>query len=111
MLKTPVTIERRTRSSDGYGGVTEVWSALNTTPLWARVRVLTGTESWEASRVTPGNLLEAIIRFRGDSLGAPYYTASDRMIIRGREYAILSVTDMNMEQEWLRFYIHESRPS
>ncbi len=110
-LRTLIQIQRLTRVSDGYGGATETWQDDPPEGVWARVKTLTGTEAWEAERIQPGNLKKAIIRFRGDSYGAPYYTASDRVIIRGREHAILAVSDMEEAQTWLEIYMHESRPS
>lgn len=110
-LRTLIYIHRLTRVSDGYGGATESWAADPTGGVWARVRTLTGTEAWENSRVIPGNLKKAVIRFRGDSAGAPYYTAADKVFIRGREYGILAVSDLEERQQWLELYLQEGRAS
>lgn len=108
-LNVPITIERVTRVSDGFGGATESWEDIAKT--FASVRNLSGTERWEASRIQPGNLLTAIIRFRGDSQGAPYYSAADRVLIRGRYYGILSVVDIEMARKWIQLYLFEGKPS
>lgn len=110
-LRTKIYIERRTRTSDGMGGFTDSWTRDPIQGVFADVRALTGTERDEAGRVHTGNLMRAIIRYRGDALGAPYYSGNDRVIIRGREFGILSVMDIEFRQKYLQLSIFESKPT
>ena len=111
MLRTLITIERLTSTADGMGGFTEVWTADPTAGVYAFVKFMSGTERWEADRVHPGNLVRAIIRFRGDANGAPYYTSGDRVMIRGREYGITAVSDIEFVQKWIQIEMFEGQPS
>lgn len=109
MLQSKITIQRKTRAADGMGGVTETW-ATSATP-WAMWRALTGRELYQAQRIAPTVSVKAVIRFRGDASGAPYYTPADRVTYRGREYAISAAIDPDDRQEWLELYLSEGMPS
>lgn len=109
MLTQKVTIERVTRTRDAAGGWTESWAADPLDGMYAHLEYLTGTERWEAQRVHPGNLMRAVIHYRGTADGLPYYSASDRLIWRTREFAILAVHDLEFKQMWLQLDLLEGR--
>ena len=110
-LRTLITIERQTRTSDGVGGVTTAWAEDPAGGVYAKVETLSGTERWESQRMQPGTFTRAIIRFRGDANGAPYYVPTDRVFIRGLEYGILAVWDIEMRQRWLQLELMLGKPS
>lgn len=108
-LKAKITIERKTRTSDGMGGVTETWATVGTP--WAAWKAVSGSEAWRAMRINPEIRVKAAIRFKGDAYGAPYYSPADRVRYRNREYAILAVLDPDDGQEWLELMLDEGKPS
>lgn len=108
-LRTLITIERRTATPDGSGGFTEVWAEDPAGGVWANMKGITGIETFFADRVKPGNKYRAIIRFRGDGSGAPYYTINDRVQYKGRTLGILSVMDMEDRQQYLRLDLLENK--
>lgn len=109
MLQSKITIERKTRTSDGMGGVTETWATAGTP--WAMWKALSGSELWAAMRINPNVKVKAVIRFKGDANGAPYYGPADRVTYRGRQYAVVAVTDPDDRQEWLEMMLSEGMPS
>lgn len=111
MLTERVTLERRTRSADGYGGFPDTWVADPTTPVAANMKPLSGTEAIVAQRIAPNAQYRCTIRFRPDAEGNPYYQPNDRLIHRGRTFNILYVLDKDMEHKWMELLIVEGRPS
>lgn len=109
MLRTLITIERRTKTPDGSGGFTESWAEDPAGGVWAMVKGSGGSEFYNAMRMTPGNRYKAIIRFRGDGSGAPYYTISDRVQYKGRELGIESVMDMEDREQYLELRLVENK--
>ena len=108
-LKSKITIERATDTADTSGGSIRVWATEGTPrAMW---KGLSGGERWQAMRVSPENRFRAIIRFKGDANGAPYYSASDRVKYRGRTYSITSVMDMDDEQKYLELMLTETKAS
>lgn len=111
-LRVRVFPFRRVRTADGYGGWEETWVGDPAGGILAKIQNLTGTERWEAQRTESTNLLNAFVRFRGDENGAPYWHASETILrIRGREYNVLAVTDMEMKKRWLKMLIQEGDPA
>ena len=108
-LKSRITIQRKTQAADGMGGWTETWSAGD--DVWAMWKPLSGSERVQAMRVSPSLSVRAVIRFRGDAEGAPYYTAADRVVYRGRTYDISAVIDVDDAGEWLELMLIEGKPS
>lgn len=104
-LRSKITIQRKTQAADGMGGVLDTWAA-EATP-WAMWKSLSGSELWSAQRLNPMVKVKAVIRFKGDANGAPYYTPADRVTYRGREYAIVDVRDPDDRQEWLELMLTE----
>lgn len=112
MLNVRVFIEKKTRTDDAMGGVTEVWAEDPKGGVMAAIQNLSGTESFDAMRVSPGNLQRLTVRFRGDVNGAPYWLAGEHRIkIRGREHGILAIQDVEGRQQWLKIDTLEGRAS
>ena len=110
-LKHLVTIERRTRTSDGMGGYTESWEADPADGIYCKMQFLTGTERWEYYRNVPGNLIRLTTRFKDDGNGAPYWTTADRVKYRGRTYDILAISDVDWDRMWIKIDCYESGAS
>jgi SPP1 family predicted phage head-tail adaptor len=102
-MKTPIgamdqriTLQRVTRTQDSYGGNVETWVDLCT--VWAHVKPLAGREVVDAERVSPVTRFRAVVWWKGDANGAPFYTAADRVIWRGRQYGIESVVPLGRNE-------------
>jgi len=108
-LSARITIQRKTQAADGMGGFTEAWTAIG--QVWAMWKPLSGSERFQAMRITSQPRARAIIRFRGDSYGAPYYSAADRVVYRNRTYNIESVIDVDDAGDWLELSLVEGAPS
>ena len=108
-LRQRVTIQSKTQVADGMGGFTETWSAGN--DLWAMWQPSNGTERVQAMGIEPTVSVKAVIRFRGDGNGAPYYSAEDRLTFRGRTYNIKAIIDVDGMQDWLELSLAEGEPS
>jgi len=109
LLKSKLLIERKTRVSDGMGGFTETWATEGV--VWAQWKALNGAERYHAMRLGSEPRAKAVIRFRGDSYGAPYYSGRDRVLHKGRYWNIESVIDPDDRQEWLELNLVEGQPS
>lgn len=108
-LKSRITIQSKTQVSDSMGGWTETWSA--GTAVWAMWKPMSGNERVQAMRIQPGLSVRAVIRFRGNAQGAPYYSAADRVVYRGRTYNITAIVDVDDAGEWLELFLTEGAPS
>lgn len=108
-LRARVKIQRKTQASDGMGGWTETWSRGD--DLWALWKPMSGSERVRAMGIEPTLAVKAVIRFRGDENGAPYYSAADRLTYRGRTYNIKTVIDVDGMQDWLELMLAEGEPS
>jgi len=108
-LSSRITIQRKTQSSDGMCGWTEAWSAGD--DVWAMWSPMGGSERFQAMRIQPSISVRAIIRFRGNAEGAPYYSAADRVVYRGRTYGITAVIDVDGDGTWLELLLTEGAPS
>lgn len=91
-----ITLQRVTRTTDAIGGTTETWEDLET--VWAYIRPLAGAEAQDAQRVSPQTRFRAVIWWKGDASGSPYYTAADKVVWRGREYGIESVVPVGRNE-------------
>lgn len=111
-LRVRVYPQRRVRTSDGMGGWEESWVGNPESGILAKVQNLSGTERWEGQRTESTNIFNLFVRFRGDSQGAPYWQAGEtRFIIRGRQYNLLAVQDLEMKKKWLRLLVQEGDPA
>lgn len=104
-----ITLQRKTRVSDGMGGYDETWADLAT--VWAWVRPLASREIWEAMRVSAETRFKAVIRFKGDASGAPYYTSADQVVWKGRTYGIERIVQTGNRNEALEILMIEGAPS
>lgn len=111
MLSERVTIERRTRSADGYGGYTETWQATPAGTQAVSLKPLSGSEAYRAMRIAPTATYQLLMRFRADGQGNPFYTPADRVVHRGRYYNILNVFDVEMRGQWMSMLLSEGTPS
>ena len=111
MLSERVSLERRTRTADGYGGYTEAWQADPALNLPVSLKPLSGTEAYVAMRIAPTATYQLYMRFRGDAQGNPYYTPADRVVHRGRYYNVLAVFDVEMRGQWISMLLNEGAPS
>lgn len=111
-LKVRCFFQRRVRTPDGQGGWEESWVADPPEGVLAKVQNLSGTERWEAQRMESTNIFNLFIRFRGNSQGASYWVASEtRVVIRGRQYNVLAIQDLEMKKKWLRCLVQEGDPA
>lgn len=116
LLKVLITIQRLSDSADSMGGNVRTWTADPVGGVYAFWEVKQGefqfsAEREHAMRLTATGRYRAIIRFRGDSNGAPYYTPADRVLFRGQYYGIESVTDEDGGQRWLELALVLAEPS
>lgn len=91
-----ITLRRVTRAQDAVGGTVETWADLTT--VFAHIRALAGREESDAQRVNPVTRYKAVIWWKGDGNGAPFYTAADKVMWRGREYGIESVAPIGRNE-------------
>ena len=106
-LRSKVTIQRKTNTPDGAGGWTEVWATAG--QPFAMWKALSGSEKWQAMRVSPQNRVRLITRFKDDGNGAPFYSGADRVKYKGRTYSIESVIDIEDRKKWLEIMIVEGK--
>ncbi len=104
-LRTLVTVERVTETTDGLGDVTRTWAADPAGGVWAKVTPLGGGERWQAARTTPGAQYKVLTRFVDDGSGGPYWTHSDRATVYGREYSIAAVVDVDGMRRWVEMIL------
>ncbi len=91
-----IKIQRVTRTQDSIGGTTETWTDICT--VWAEIRPMASREMTDAQRMSAQTRFKAVIWWRSDDNGAPYYMASDRVIWRGREYGIEGVAPIGRNE-------------
>jgi len=108
-LRSRIKIERKTQTADGQGGFTETWEEISRS--WAKWMPLSGNETFQAMRVGSRVRVRAVVRFRGDQDGAPYYSAADRVQYKGRTYGIESVAPVEDANRFLELMLTESAPS
>ena len=108
-LTAEIVIERNTKTPDGAGGNTDAWATIDT--VWAMWRGLGGSERWAAMRVSTSNRFKAVVPFRDDGNGAPYYSGKDRIKYNGRTYAIEYVMDMEDRRQWIEIGLTEGESS
>lgn len=93
-LRTPVTIQRPTKSPDGMGGWTESWATVAT--VSAQVRDLRMEEVVQQMALQSRITHSFTIRYRND------VDATCRIVLNSREYAIRGVVDMEERHAFLR---------
>lgn len=110
-LSASIQIQRNAPTSDGEGGLVDVWADDPPGVVWAMVRASPGGQQFMAQRETPRNRYRFVIRYRDDGNGAPYYSAADRIIYRGRTYGIDAVVDMEDSRRYLDITATENEAS
>lgn len=108
-LKSRITIQRRASVDDGMGGKTDGWTTIAQPFTWWKV--ISGSERWQAMRVSPQKRVRAIIRFKGNAEGNPLYSSNERVLYRGFTYAIEAVTDIEDSQTWLELMLVQGEAS
>ena len=95
MLREPVTFQRAAKVSDGAGGYTETWATLAGAANRAAVKAVSGRERFTSDRI------EATTRWR---ITVRYFAGlleSDRVVIRTRQYRIMFIDNVELEDKWL----------
>ena len=108
MLNHKVTLEVEVLVEDGQGGFTSSWTADPSTPVFAAIQALQGTERYVGERIVFFARYLLTIRFRGDANGAPYYQpAKTRVKFQGKTYNMVSCIDKDMEGWYLDIVVEE----
>lgn len=95
MLSTLVSFERSTKTSDGAGGFTEVWAAVSGAPDRAHVKTFSGNEKWASERIEARVTLRIVCRYSSNVL------QTDRVVIRGKNYEIVAINNVEFADRWL----------
>lgn len=94
-LSEPVTFQRKTRTADGAGGFTETWATITGAPTRCMVKPMGGGERWASQRIEAAASHRIVTRYT-DTLAE-----ADRAVIRGREYNIKLLTNVDFADRWL----------
>jgi len=94
-FRQTVSIEAKTRTPDGQGGFTVGWAALSGSSTRAMITAAPGNEKWGFMRQVPGNTLKMVTRYFAGA------SAAQRVIWKGKEYAVLGVVDPDGMANWL----------
>lgn len=65
-LQERVTLQRRTETADGAGGVTRAWADLDPATVWAHVKARPGREGMAEGRVVATQITTFTVRNRDD---------------------------------------------
>ena len=95
MLKEPISFERMTRTSDGFGGFFEGWAVIAGTPTRAHVKPMSGGERWQSERTEATSTHKIMVRYHSG------ITEVDRAVIRGRAYNIRFINNLEFADKWL----------
>lgn len=102
-LRHLVTIEEKTATPDGGGGVSESWSTLAT--VWAAIETLDGAEVSRAEQIVGETRFGLRIRYRAD------VTPAMRVRFSARVLGIEAVFDPDGRGRFLTLTCVEDRPS
>lgn len=94
MLRTAISIERKSRVADGSGGFTETWAALSGSPTRAHVKAMSGHERFASDRVEAGSRWRVTTRYFSGLF------EEDRIVIAGRYYNIRFINNVEMRDRW-----------
>jgi SPP1 family predicted phage head-tail adaptor len=95
MLKTPISIQRPTKTSDGAGGYTETWASVRGSAKRAFVKSFSGREQWVSERTEARTSLRIVCRYTSNIL------QTDRVVIRDKRYDIIAINNVEFEDKWL----------
>lgn len=94
-LRQSVSIEAKARTPDGQGGFAVAWAALAGSSTRAMITAAPGGEKWGFMRSVPGNTLKMVTRYFAGA------SAAQRVMWKGKEYAVLGVVDPDGMGDWL----------
>lgn len=100
-LREAVTFERKTRTSDGAGGFTDAWAAISGAPDRAMVKPMSGSERYASQRVEATATHRIVTRFVDDGTGNHIVREDDRATIRGRDYNIRYIANVDFGDQWV----------
>jgi SPP1 family predicted phage head-tail adaptor len=96
-LRVPVTLQKRTVTSETGGFQTPTWS--NIANVWAKWVGVHGSEAWAAQSITAQAAATVTIRYRaGIDKTCAVLLGSDR-------YEIVSIDDIHMKHEYLELKV------
>lgn len=95
LLREPVTFEALTRINDGFGGFDETWTAISGAPDRAYVKAMSGRERYESDRTEARASWKMVCRYFSG------VDEVDRVVIRGRNYQIRFVNNLELRDQWL----------
>jgi SPP1 family predicted phage head-tail adaptor len=95
MLRTTVSVEAATRTSDGAGGYTTAWAARSGAPTRAHVQFKSGSELMRSDRIEAKGSYRVTMRYNSG------VTESDRIVIKGRSHNIRAIDNVEMRDKWL----------
>jgi SPP1 family predicted phage head-tail adaptor len=98
-LRTPARIEQAVEADDGQGGVTRIWSVLDT--VWCKASTTGGREFQTAKQTRPGLTHQLSLRYRSD------LTAAMRVRFDSRFLAIAAVIDVDQRHEETQLFCEE----
>lgn len=98
MLREPITVQSRTRVSDGAGGWTDTWGIVQGAPRRASVKFLGGSERWASHRTEGVARMKFTMRYKST------VTEKDRIVMRGRAYNIRAIDNLEMANQWMEVY-------
>lgn len=93
MMREPIRVERKTRTSDGAGGYTETWAVLNSP--FAYVKAVSGGERYASDRLEATTRWRVVIRYISG------LRESDRIVIRSKNHNIRFINNVEMRDRWL----------
>lgn len=102
-LRLRCTLEVKATVADGGGGVSETWEPYAL--VWAELVPSSGTESIEAGRVESRASHRLNVRRRTD------VSATHRVRIGDRVFAIVALIDQGPHAFWMTLLIEEGAPS
>jgi len=98
-LRHKVTVERKTRVSDGAGGFEDDWEEVVT--LWASIDRVRGGEHYAAGQVTAKATHKFLMRYHSA------ITADMRFSFSGKTYNIRSIENVGEKDRLLEIYAEE----
>lgn len=97
MLKRRVSLQRKTDTPDGSGGVTVAWTQY--AQPYAMIKPKQGSEKLHADRLDATGLSTVLMRYRSDVL------ESDKLVFRGKDYQIRSIVNIEEADRFLELTI------
>lgn len=96
MLREPVSFQRRSLTSDGAGGQSEVWATISGAPTRAHVNPLSGRERFVSDRIEATLRLRVLVRY------STAINETDRVLIRGKAHQIRFINNLEFQDRWLQ---------